>query len=153
MVRVDNNKIIGERIRVARVIKDVSQKEMANFLGVTFQQSRKYELGVSKISAYKLFLISRYLKVPLDFFFQPLDEAFSFGEGVQEETSIAEIVDEIQEDSLSPRSKMQLSEVNHLFEGEGRGVQPEMDDLWRKYISMDAKSKEAVLSIMQSLSR
>lgn len=147
----DCNKIIGERIRVARVVRDVTQKELADFLGVTFQQSRKYELGLSRISAYRLFLVSKYLKVPLDFFFSPLEERRGSEEASNSTPSF-------HEDVLPNQREMEFKDVQSLFEkGTEKSCteqpsQEEMMNLWRKYSTMDSYEKEAVLGLVQRLS-
>lgn len=66
----------------------VSQERLANALGLTFQQVQKYERGTNRISASKLFDISRFLQAPVAYFFQGLpdeveDKQFSESEGEQ----------------------------------------------------------------------
>ena len=61
---------VGARIRMRRKILGVSQERLADDLGLTFQQVQKYERGSNRISASKLFEISRALKVPVAYFFE-----------------------------------------------------------------------------------
>lgn len=65
---------VGNRLRQRRMLMGLSQKQMANELGVTFQQVQKYENGVNRISASRLWDISKILKAPIDFFFDGMDE-------------------------------------------------------------------------------
>lgn len=51
----------------------ISQDNLASIIGVTFQQIQKYESGVNRVSASRLFLISRALGVDVDFFFSGLE--------------------------------------------------------------------------------
>jgi len=65
---------IGARVRLRRLMLGMSQEELSNQLGVTFQQIQKYEKGVNRISASRLFELSHALDVPVQFFFDGLDE-------------------------------------------------------------------------------
>jgi len=60
---------IGRLIRAQRLVCRMSQTELANSLGVTFQQVRKYEKGVSRVGAGRLARIAETLGVPISFFF------------------------------------------------------------------------------------
>ncbi len=59
---------IGARVRLRRLMLGMSQEELSNQLGVTFQQVQKYEKGVNRISASRLFELSLALDVPVQFF-------------------------------------------------------------------------------------
>jgi transcriptional regulator with XRE-family HTH domain len=63
---------VGNRVRLRRLMLDLSQTRLANALGVTFQQVQKYEKGVNRISASRLQHISHILQVPIIFFFEGL---------------------------------------------------------------------------------
>ena len=56
---------------------DMSQSQLGNALGVTFQQVQKYEKGTNRISASRLQHISQILQVPVPFFFEGAPAAFS----------------------------------------------------------------------------
>ena len=56
---------VGARVRVTRKIRGVSQEELANRVGLTFQQIQKYERGANRISASKLKAISEALGVSM----------------------------------------------------------------------------------------
>jgi transcriptional regulator with XRE-family HTH domain len=64
------DKHVGTRVRMRRMMLDKSQTELADALGVTFQQVQKYEKGTNRISASRLMAISNYLQVPVTFFFE-----------------------------------------------------------------------------------
>jgi len=83
-----NNKdlLIGKKIRQLRNMKGVSQGSLASKSGVTFQQVQKYEKGVNRVSASRLYDFAKILNVDVKVFFDPIlaDEAnetkgFSFG--------------------------------------------------------------------------
>lgn len=66
---------VGRRIRGRRRLLDLSQRDVADRVGVGFQQVQKYETGLNTISAPRLVAISRALEVPISYFFDGLDEA------------------------------------------------------------------------------
>ena len=74
------DKHVGQRIRDRRVMLGLSQQQMADMIGVTYQQAHKYERGINRISAGRLFEIARVLNVPIAFFYDGLD-------GVEDENS------------------------------------------------------------------
>ncbi|RAX42600.1 helix-turn-helix domain-containing protein [Rhizobium tropici] len=58
---------IGSRIRAIRVIRSMSQTELAEVLGITFQQIQKYEKGTNRVAASTLIIICQALRVsPLE---------------------------------------------------------------------------------------
>jgi transcriptional regulator with XRE-family HTH domain len=61
---------VGARIRMRRHMLDVTQAQLADALGLTFQQVQKYEKGSNRVSASKLQQISHILKVSVPFFFE-----------------------------------------------------------------------------------
>src|SRR5271167_2492767 len=64
------DKHVGSRLRMRRLMLDMSQTDVANALGLTFQQVQKYEKGWNRISASRLQHISQILQVPVPFFFE-----------------------------------------------------------------------------------
>jgi transcriptional regulator with XRE-family HTH domain len=60
---------VGRRVRARRLECRLSQTELADRIGVTFQQVQKYEKGVNRIGAGRLQRISEALEVPISFFF------------------------------------------------------------------------------------
>jgi transcriptional regulator with XRE-family HTH domain len=61
---------IGTRMRERRLALNMSQEELGNALGVTFQQIQKYERGQNRVSAGRLFEVCKVLKVPLSSMFE-----------------------------------------------------------------------------------
>lgn len=59
---------VGSRLKLRRLILGISQKKMAEKLGITFQQVQKYENGINRISASRLWDISKLLKVQVEYF-------------------------------------------------------------------------------------
>jgi transcriptional regulator with XRE-family HTH domain len=64
---------VGGRIRERRVMLGYTQQQLAEMIGVTYQQAHKYERGINRVSAGRLYEISQVLGVPVNFFFEGLD--------------------------------------------------------------------------------
>ena len=63
---------VGARLRVRRTLLGMTQTKLSDALGVTFQQVQQYERGTSRISASRLFDLSRVLDVPIQYFFDDM---------------------------------------------------------------------------------
>ncbi|HET9904430.1 MAG TPA: helix-turn-helix transcriptional regulator [Xanthobacteraceae bacterium] len=61
---------VGSRVRMRRMMMNMSQEKLGDALGLTFQQVQKYEKGTNRIGASRLQQISDILKVPVSFFFE-----------------------------------------------------------------------------------
>ncbi|MEN3162621.1 helix-turn-helix domain-containing protein [Tistrella mobilis] len=70
--RVDN--FVGERIRLRRTLLGMTQEHLAAALDISYQQVQKYETGLNRVSAGRLYEISTKLGVPVAFFFDGLEE-------------------------------------------------------------------------------
>src|SRR3954463_9589733 len=78
--RADSRDVdVGKRVRSRRLECGLSQTELANKIGVTFQQVQKYEKGVNRIGASRLQRISEALEVPITFFFDASPHAAARG--------------------------------------------------------------------------
>jgi transcriptional regulator with XRE-family HTH domain len=75
---------VGGRVRLRRMLLGMSQEKLGEHLGLTFQQIQKYEKGINRIGASRLFDLSQVLGVPVQFFYEELavgrGEAVGFGE-------------------------------------------------------------------------
>jgi transcriptional regulator with XRE-family HTH domain len=60
---------VGRQIRQRRTALGISQEQLARVLGVSFQQVQKYERGVNRVGASRLYDLARALDVPIGFFF------------------------------------------------------------------------------------
>ena len=70
----DTDRHVGSRIRERRVLLGLSQQQLAEMIGVTYQQAHKYERGINRISAGRLYEIARVLSLPVGYFFEGLGE-------------------------------------------------------------------------------
>ena len=102
---------VGNRVRIRRMLIGMSQEKLGDLLGLTFQQVQKYEKGVNRIGAGRLYEVSRILGVPIDFFYEgvaavpepagfaesrsapPVMEFVSSGEGLQLSLAFMKIKD------------------------------------------------------------
>jgi len=65
---------IGGRVRLRRMMIGMSQEQLGEALGLTFQQVQKYEKGLNRIGAGRLYRMAQIMRVPIEFFFEGLPE-------------------------------------------------------------------------------
>lgn len=63
---------VGTRVRLRRMLLGMSQERLGEHLGLTFQQVQKYEKGVNRIGASRLFDLAHVLGVPIQFFYDEI---------------------------------------------------------------------------------
>ena len=61
---------VGSRVRLRRMLLGISQEKLGERLGLTFQQVQKYEKGVNRIGASRLFDLARVLGVSIEYFYE-----------------------------------------------------------------------------------
>jgi transcriptional regulator with XRE-family HTH domain len=71
----DIDRHIGGRLRQRRVMNGLTQQGLADLIGVTYQQAHKYENGVNRIAAGRLYTIAQVLGVDVGYFFEGLQSA------------------------------------------------------------------------------
>jgi len=107
-----------------RKLLGISQEQLANALGLTFQQVQKYERGANRVSASKLYEIAKTLQAPVSFFFDGLADP-----AVQEGAGAGHAAERIVNDFLGSPEGMELAE---MFPKIGRGrVRRQVLDLVR----------------------
>jgi transcriptional regulator with XRE-family HTH domain len=109
---------VGSRIRLRRTLMGLSQERLGEALGLTFQQVQKYERGINRVGASRLYDLSRALDVPISFFFDDMAEgtlgAFSPGPsglGARRSFGFADRQDAITappDDSMGRRETLEL---------------------------------------------
>jgi transcriptional regulator with XRE-family HTH domain len=65
---------VAARIRERRLAVGMTQQQLARLIGVAFQQAHKYEHGISRVTAGRLFYIATALQTPVGYFFEDGDE-------------------------------------------------------------------------------
>jgi transcriptional regulator with XRE-family HTH domain len=78
---------VGNRLRLRRMMIGMSQEKLGELLGLTFQQVQKYEKGVNRIGAGRLFEIARILGVPIQYFYESVTEQLANAPGFGERDS------------------------------------------------------------------
>ena len=99
---------IGQRLQLRRVMLGLSQKDLADVCGISFQQIQKYEAAGNRISASRLFELSRVLETPVSFFFSGLPG------NTPEETRSGRrmrVSDQSADDPLSKNESLQLIQL------------------------------------------
>jgi transcriptional regulator with XRE-family HTH domain len=128
---------VGGRVRMRRKLLGVSQEQLADSLGLTFQQVQKYERGANRVSASKLYEIARTLQVPVSFFFDGLADPM---EG-SDNDEIGQQAERIVQEFLTTPEGLELAEV---FPKIGRGrVRRQVLDLVRAMAEEAARNDTA----------
>jgi len=102
---------VGSRIRLRRTLLGMSQERLGEALGLTFQQVQKYERGVNRVGASRLFDLSRVLDVPISFFFDDMPESLTAAFGspaARRATGFAEPSNSFADDTLNRRETLEL---------------------------------------------
>ena len=120
-----------------RKLLGVSQEQLADSLGLTFQQVQKYERGANRVSASKLYEIAKTLQVPVSFFFDGLADPMDGSDGDE----IGQQAERIVQEFLTTPEGLELAEV---FPKIGRGrVRRQVLDLVRAMAEEAARSENA----------
>jgi transcriptional regulator with XRE-family HTH domain len=93
----------------------MTQEQLAGSLGVTFQQAHKYERGLNRVSAGRLFEIARVLSVPIGYFYEGIGE-----EGVRQVTQRERMMLEIARnfaDITNERHQEAVSQLARVLAG------------------------------------
>ncbi len=125
---------VGGRVRFRRTLLGVTQQQLAEALGVTFQQVQKYEKGANRIGSSRLYDLSTILDVPVGYFFE-------------------DISDSVRE--LSPAKMLQAREVNfaeEIEQNEPRVTKRETLELVRAYYKVkDPGLRKRLLDMTRAL--
>ena len=70
----DVDRHVGARVRERRIMLGLTQQQLADLIGVTYQQAHKYERGINRISAGRLYEVAQVLSVPVGYFFDGLQD-------------------------------------------------------------------------------
>lgn len=104
---------VGKKLKHLRVLRGLTQTDVANGLNISFQQVQKYELGRNRISASRLFELANILDVPPAYFFDGLDDDKSAQSSAldDEATKIASMVARIKDDRLRSQIRNFITEL------------------------------------------
>ena len=99
---------VGSRVRLRRTLLGLSQEKLGEALGLTFQQVQKYERGVNRIGASRLFDLARVLDVPLSSFSEDMPESVGGGGASRRTYGFAEQQEGFEDDTLHRRETLEL---------------------------------------------
>ena len=105
---------VGARIRLRRTLLGMSQEKLGDGLGLTFQQIQKYERGVNRVGASRLYDLARVLDVPISFFYDDIPPAMATTHGTQSggfvtrPRGVAEQQDSFADEQLGRRETLEL---------------------------------------------
>ncbi|UFN48681.1 helix-turn-helix domain-containing protein [Roseomonas sp. OT10] len=101
---------VGGRVRLRRTLLGMSQEKLGEALGLTFQQVQKYERGVNRIGASRLFDLARVLDVPIGFFFDDMPNSMGGSGGALRSRALgfAEAQEGFEDDALNRRETLEL---------------------------------------------
>jgi len=102
---------VGSRIRLRRTLLGMSQERLGDALGLTFQQVQKYERGVNRVGASRLYDLSRVLDVPISFFYDNMPESVGDNRGSgssRRPAGFADMQDQFGDDTMNRRETLEL---------------------------------------------
>ena len=112
----DIDRHVGARIRERRIMLGLTQQQLADLIGVTYQQAHKYERGINRVSAGRLFEVAQVLGVPVSYFFEGLDQGSERGISPRERMCLelarnfAQIPNERHQEALSQLARALASD-------------------------------------------
>ncbi len=116
----------GARLRVRRTLLGMTQTNLSDAIGVSYQQMQKYECGKDRISASRLFALSRVLDVPVQHFFDDMPAAVAASSPTIKKRGRAKKPPRYESDPMARRETLQLVRAyykirdpeirKHLFE-------------------------------------
>ena len=98
---------VGARLRRRRTLLRMNQTKLGDAIGVTFQQVQKYERGANRISASRLFDLSRLFDVPIQFFFDDMPTAVA-ASSLAQGGGRAKMLPSYQPNPMTTRETMEL---------------------------------------------
>jgi transcriptional regulator with XRE-family HTH domain len=122
---------IGARIRERRMVLGLTQQQMAELIGVTYEQAHKYERGINRLSAARLYNIAMVLGVDVGYFFEEMHSGYFV------------------EDMRSGGSALTRQEDPHDRDNDGPNM---VWELVRSFLEIrDQNQQKAVCALVQAL--
>jgi transcriptional regulator with XRE-family HTH domain len=112
----DVDRHVGARVRERRIMLGLTQQQLADLIGVTYQQAHKYERAINRVSAGRLFEIAHVLSVPVSYFFDGLQPDGDRAVGPRERMCLelarnfAQIPNERHQEALSQLARVLAAE-------------------------------------------
>ncbi len=99
---------VGARVRMRRTLLGMTQMDLADALGMSFQQVQKYESGANRISASRLFALSRVLDVPIEYVFGDMPAPVVASSPANKKRGRAKKLPSYEPDPMARRETMEL---------------------------------------------
>ena len=100
------NAQVGQQLKKRRKSLKLSQTQLGEILGITYQQIQKYESGVNKVSPDRLVDLSKALDAPLGYFFEGVESVSGYVEAKPHDTTSQILVSEEKRDMLNAYDKL-----------------------------------------------
>ena len=120
---------VGGRVKLRRTLLGFSQEELADAVGVTFQQVQKYERGTNRMGASRIFDMSTVLDVPVSYFYQDMPKEIE-ARNSADSTPPSESFETSNDPELSLYTKRETLElVRYYFQIPDKNIRTELMDL------------------------
>jgi transcriptional regulator with XRE-family HTH domain len=87
----DLDRWVGDRMRARRVMLGLTQQQLADLIGVTYQQAHKYEKGINRIAGGRLYTIAQALGVEVGFFYEGIGAPAGAGKPTAQQRQLLEL--------------------------------------------------------------
>jgi len=129
---------VGNRIRIRRNLLGWSQEKLGMMLGLTFQQIQKYEKGLNRVSASRLWDFSVVMNTPVSFFYDDMDE---------------ETVENSPRRFSNPDNDLILSENSEVFDADPLRKQETLELIKAYYKIANRKVAKKIYDLVISMSK
>lgn len=127
---------VGKRVKLRRTLLHISQEQLAGDIGVTFQQVQKYESGHNRVSASRLYDISRVLNCPISYFFEDINDDTVGGRQMPAARDVEGLSEESESFEADPMQRTESLELVRAY--------------WRLH---SADLRQNVLDLLNNISR
>ena len=110
---------VGTRLKLRRTLLGISQEKLAESVAITFQQIQKYERGINRIGASRLFDLAAVLDVSADFFFEEMPDQIARQSPAQRSGATPPAVANAGYDLLARRETLELVRAYYQIGNEG----------------------------------
>ena len=122
----DADRCIGARIRERRMLMGLTQQELAEMTGVTYQQMHKYEKSTNRIAAGRLYTLAQALGVDVDYFYQDMTAAGAPVERLAQQRLLLELARNFMGISKLEHQKA-ICDLARALKEQDAGIAPEVD--------------------------
>lgn len=110
---------VGARLKLRRTLLGISQEKLAESVAITFQQIQKYERGINRIGASRLFDLASVLDVSVDYFFEEMPAQIADQSPARRSGATPAEVPDSGYDLLARRETLELVRAYYQIDSEG----------------------------------